>query len=269
MQTRTRKPALLGALALSLSVSLPAAVAAAERVVDIATPRGVTERLLVVEPDGEARAAVLLFAGGHGGLRIGPNGQIGWGKKNFLVRARRLLAARGLVAVVVDAPSDRQHDPFLSGFRTRRAHAEDIAAVIAWVRRETHLPVWLAGTSRGTVSAAFCAIDLAGSADGPDGLVLTSTILVDEHDTAVPDLDLGRLRIPVLLVHHVADGCRACPVGFLSRVERKLSHAARHETVTVSGGVDEGDRCEALAHHGFNGQEAEVMDAIAGFVLAR
>ena len=254
-------------LALALGLSAPLLAAAAERVVDVPTRPGVTVRLLLVDPDGPPRAAVVLLAGGHGGLRIGPDGRIEWGKRNFLVRARARFAAEGLLAAVVDAPSDRLHDPFLQGFRDRRDHATDLGAVIQWLRREAKVPVWLVGTSRGTVSAAFAAVAHAGTPESPDGIVLTSTILDDRHDVAVPDLDLGRLRVPVLLVHHAEDECRVCPPAFLPHVERKLG-ATRHETVLVSGGTTEGDRCEAVAHHGFNGNEADVVAAVARFVLA-
>jgi hypothetical protein len=226
----------------------------------------VTVRVLLVAPEGAPRAAVVLLAGGHGGLRLAPDGTMAWGRRNFLVRTRALFAAEGLLAAVVDAPSDRLHDPFLSGFRDRREHAADLGAVVGWLRREAKVPVWLVGTSRGTQSAAFAAVSLAGTPASPDGVVLTSTILDDPHGTAVPDLDLGKLRVPVLLVHHVEDECRLCPPAFLRNVERKLG-ATRHETRMISGGITEGDRCEALAHHGFNGNEAEVVRAIAAFVL--
>ncbi|MGT2490597.1 hypothetical protein ACU4GD_08910 [Cupriavidus basilensis] len=70
--------------------------------------------------------------------------------------------------------------PFLNGFRQSAEHAEDARAVIAWMRGHTSLPVWLAGTSRGTQSVAAIAIRLADGG-GPDGIVLTSTILREER----------------------------------------------------------------------------------------
>jgi hypothetical protein len=100
-------------------------------------------------------------------------------------------------------------------------------------------------------------------------VVLTSSILEDRHGTAVPELDLGKLRVPVLVVHHADDECKLCPPAFVSHIERKLGSTPRHEVRLVSGGVSEGDRCEALAHHGFNGNEAEVVGGIAAFVLAK
>ena len=126
-----------------------------------------------------------------------PNGSLKWGEGNFLVRTRQLFADQGLLVVVVDAPSDRQSAPFLGGFRQKPEHAADIKAVIAWRERAGTVQVAV-GTSRGTQSAAFIATALEGS-EGPDGLVLTSTILRDDKGRPVPAMPLGKVRIPVLV----------------------------------------------------------------------
>lgn len=61
----------------------------AERVVDIPTRPGVTQRFLLnVPPD--AKVAAILFAGGHGGLQITDAGALRFGRNNFLVRAAPL-----------------------------------------------------------------------------------------------------------------------------------------------------------------------------------
>ena len=89
------------------------------------------------------------------------------------------------MAVVVDAPSDRQRAPFLNGFRQTEEHAADLKATIAWARATAKVPVWLVGTSRGTQSAAYAATVLQG-ADAPDGVVLTATILADDNSARFP-----------------------------------------------------------------------------------
>src|SRR4051812_1904833 len=76
-----------------------------QQVVDIPTRPGVTQRMLVLKPP-QPKAAVVLLAGGHGGLQIFPNGSMQFGGGNFLVRTRELFAERGLLVVIVDAPSD-------------------------------------------------------------------------------------------------------------------------------------------------------------------
>jgi pimeloyl-ACP methyl ester carboxylesterase len=214
------------------------------------------------------KAAVVLLAGGHGGLQVFPNGSMKWGEGNFLVRTRQLFADQGLLVAVVDAPSDRQSPPYLAGFRQTAEHTADLKAVIAWLRESSKLPVWLVGTSRGTQSAAYVATELAGSG-GPDGLVLTSTILTETKGRPVPAMALGKLQVPVLVVHHTQDGCALCAFSETPALMAKLSHTPRSQLLTINGGDNKGDPCEAFAFHGFNGLEAEVVKQIAAWVVAK
>ncbi len=239
----------------------------AQQVVDIPTRPGISQRMLVLSPQ-EPKAAVILFAGGHGGLQIFPNGSFNWGDNNFLVRTRQLFADQGLLVVVVDAPSDRQSPPYLGGFRQRPEHVADIKAVIAWAREQAGVPVWLVGTSRGTQSAAHVAIELS-DAEGPDGLVLSSTMLTDDKGRPVTAMPLGELRIPVLVVHHERDGCSHCSFKDIPRLMEKLGSVPKKQLLSFKGGENRGDPCQALAYHGFNGLEREVVAQIAAWILAK
>lgn len=238
----------------------------ASGVVDIPTRPGVTQRILVVAPQ-STKAAVILFAGGHGGLQLTPEGNLGWGKGNFLMRSRQLFADRGLLTVVVDAPSDRQSPPFLTGFRQTSQHASDIKAVIAWIRGQAKIPVWLVGTSRGTQSVAYIATEL-DNPEGPDGIVLTSSILSDKKMLAVPALPLDKVTIPVLVVHHESDGCSHCLYSDIPSLMEKLSHSTRKALLPFKDGQSRGDPCEAMAYHGYNGIEPAVVEAITTWILA-
>jgi len=251
-------------LALAASIGLAHAT---QRVVDIPTRPGVTQRFLFEAPP-EPKAAVILFAGGHGGLQLDEAGAMRFGKGNFLVRSAPLFVAQQLAVAIIDAPSDRQSPPHLLGYRDTAEHAADIAAVIAWLRQTTQLPVWLVGTSRGTQSAAAAATRLRGSA-GPNGIVLTSTLLVDRRDVPVTDMPVDTLQIPVLLVHHEQDGCRATLASDVPRLMAKLARVPKKELVTFRGGESHGDPCEARAYHGFNGIEKQVVERIAAWILAR
>jgi dienelactone hydrolase len=239
-----------------------------QRVVDIPTRPNVTQRFLYLSPE-NPKAAVILFAGGHGGLRISQNGSFGWGKGNFLVRTRRQFAERGLSVAIIDVPSDRQSPPFLAGFRQTAEHVADIKAVIAWLRKQHNVPVWLVGTSRGTQSAAFIATQLDIKHGGPDGLVLTSTILVDDKGRPVTKMPLEQIAVPVLVVHHEKDGCKHCPYSEIPRLMKKLTAAPRKELLSFKGGENRGDPCEPYAHHGFNGLEKEVVGKIAEWIQGK
>ena len=238
------------------------------QVVDIPTRPNVTQRMVVIEPE-KPQAAVVLFAGGHGGLQIFSSTGFKWGDKNFLVRARQLFAAKGLTVAVADAPSDRQSPPYLGGFRQSPEHAADIKAVIAWLKQRADVPAWLVGTSRGTQSAAFIATQLAPADGGPDGLVLTSTMLADKRGRPVPQMPLGKIRVPVLVVHHKQDGCEFCKYGDLPLLMDKLAAAPRKELLTFEGGMNQGDPCEPMAYHGYNGIEEEVVAKIAEWIMRK
>jgi dienelactone hydrolase len=241
---------------------------AAQSVVDIPTRPGVTQRFLYITPE-QPKAVVILLAGGHGGLQIDSAGNFGWGAGNFLVRTRNQFAEQGLAVAVVDAPSDRQKNPFLNAFRQTPEHLADIKAAIAWLRQQTSLPVWLVGTSRGTQSAGYIATQGGPADGGPDGLVLTATILSDPRGRPVPAMPLQKITVPVLVVHHERDGCKHCAYSDIPGVMDKLGAASRKELISFKGGNNVGDPCEAMSYHGFNGLESQVVTRIAQWVLAK
>lgn len=238
-----------------------------QKAVDIPTRPGITQRILVLSPP-DPKAAVILFPGGHGGLQLFADGSLKWGEDNFLVRTRQIFADQGLLVAVIDAPSDRQAPPFLQGFRQTSEHAADARAVIAWIRDIAKVPVWLIGTSRGTQSAAYLATELTGP-EGPDGIVLTATILTDDKSRPVPALSLDKIRVPVLVVHHEHDGCQHCSFSEAPALMAKLGAAPKSQLLSFKGGVSKGDPCRAYAYHGFNGLERDVVRQIAAWVLAK
>lgn len=261
---RRIQPAWLLCLALC---HLGAAAQTTQKVVDIPTRPGVTQRFVHIAP-ANPKASVILLAGGHGGLQISDRGSYAWGSGNFLVRTRQQFADAGLAVAVIDAPSDRQSHPFLSGKRQTPEHAADVLAVIAWLKQQAPGPVWLIGTSRGTQSAAYVATEASRAQGGPDGIVLTATILTDSGGRAVPKMAMDKLAIPVLVLHHTQDGCKLCLFSDMPLLMDKLAATPRAELITVSGGDNQGDPCEAKAYHGFNGLEGEVVDKISRWLLS-
>lgn len=237
--------------------------------VELQTRPGVTQTYLLIEPEEPAPASAILFAGGHGVLKLGRvDGRLafGWGRSNFLVRSRDLFVEQGLAVAVVDAPSDRQDDTgMLYGFRTSSRHLADIEAVISDLRSRVPGPVWLIGTSRGTESAAHCAIH--GKA-GIDGLVLTATITKPTRKgMAVTRMDLERVRVPTLVVHHAADACKVTPAEGARWIVKGLRNAVKAELRLFEGGAPpKSSSCRALSAHGFYGIEREVVNAIASFI---
>jgi predicted alpha/beta-hydrolase family hydrolase len=259
-----RRRALAVVAAGALSVLIAGIAGAADDVRTVPARPGVTQSFILVRPAERPVAAVVLFAGGNGALRLG-SGRLALGG-NFLVRNRARFAERGLLVAVVDAPSDHAD---LDGFRTSAAHADDVRAVLAALRAEAAVPVWLVGTSMGTVSAANAAARL--TTGGPDGLVLTSTVTRQgrERQESVGDVRLKDIRVPTLLVHHRRDACPGTPYADTVGLMRDLRSTPRRELLTFDGGdAPQSGPCEARAAHGYVGLDAEVVEAIARWITA-
>ena len=246
------------------------------QVVTLATREGAETTYSLAGPSNSADAALVLLPGGGGFLDIDTHGCPRRLKGNSLVRTRSLSHSQGLVPALVDAPSDHQGPDGLGAFRTTPEHAEDLGQVIADVRHRTRLPVWLIGTSRGTISAVNAASRLTGL-QAPDGLVLTSPVTSGRigSDKAwvaqtVFSLDLEAIRLPVLAVAHAADKCIRTPPKLAAKITRR-TNGVREQHVTVTGGSGWNGpadviACKGRSPHGFVGQENEVIAGIARFV---
>ena len=164
---------------------------AAEEIVTIDSRPNVTVGVVVTAPDGNPGAAAILFAGGSGKLKLWKGR--GVRSKNFLVRSRSLFAERGVLTVTVDVPSDLRRDG-LNDVRDSAEHRADIAAIVRWVRSKTGAPVWLVGTSRGTVSLGH----LSGVLP-VDGAVFTASVteMSNRRPATALDGDLDRIKVPV------------------------------------------------------------------------
>jgi pimeloyl-ACP methyl ester carboxylesterase len=238
------------------------AAASAEDIVTLPTRGGVTQSFLVSAPDaGKTRALAILLPGGAGKVDLErESARRVLDRGNFLVRSRRLFLGEGIATAVMDAPSD-QFRGMDDGFRLGAAHAEDIGKVIAYLKsRFPGVPVFLVGTSRGTISAAS-----AGSRLGKevDGVVLTATVFLSSRGgPGLSQFDFSSVASPLLFVHHVNDGCRSTPYGMAKRL------AGRYPLLSVAGGSPASSGpCEAMSEHGFLGREADTVDAIAKWML--
>lgn len=223
--------------------------------------RGVTLPIMAVW-NKDAVATLVLYSGGGGGY--GAIGGDGWpASANFLIRSAKLFAGHRFNVVMVGRASDVNN---LDG-RTRIGdrHDQDNQAVLAFIRTKSAAPVWLVGTSMGTISVAAAAIRDGGR--NIAGIVLTSSITAYRIPGAVPAQDLEKIRVPVLVVHHERDACRSCTPWEAKAIAGKLKNAPVKKTVLVSGGTGEsGNYCEPMHFHGYIGMEKTVVDLIADWV---
>ena len=255
-----------------VAAAAAAAHAASSSLVAIQTPRGVKQAFILITPAEKPVASVVLFAGGHGALGLTGASSMKWGAGNFLVRSRELFAGRGFLVAVVDAPADRQTG-MNAIFRMGRGHAGDIGAVVAHLKKQADVPVWLVGTSMGTFSAAAGAIESKSA----DGLVLTSTItrskpdwkIAQSHRDGVASMALSEVTVPTLIVSHRKDGCDITPAADAPKLKSRLTKSKKVEVVLLDGGAKPvSEPCQAKSQHGYFGIEAQAVDAIAKFIKA-
>ncbi len=247
----------------------------------IPTRPSVTLPFDLVEPtSGPPAAVVVLLPGGDGVLHLSAQG-IGASADNFVVRTRQQYAAAGLVAAIPDVPSDRPQG--LDDFRATQAHADDLAALVQHLRGAyPALHVWLVSTSRGTISAAN-ALARYAPPQGPDRIVLTSSVTRIPPDAgdpediqSVPDY-VAKLSaaVPILMIDEASDACGASPplTGPGGAGAQALAKTLGDDPhfVLVDGGAtppDGADPCGGLSYHGFYGEDAAVVARIVAFIQA-
>lgn len=225
---------------------------------------GVLQPFLLLIPPRAPVAVAVLIPGGGGDIGLLPTGDMRNGQ-NFLIRSRGHFLDAGLAVAIIGLASDRVTFNF---FRSSPEHTADLAGVIAYLRRKLGVPVWLVGTSRGTISAAFAAARLALPA-GPDGIVLASSVTVHSRGTSVAEADLAAIRVPVLLVQDREDTCQVTPLSGARALLPRLVHAPARALIVINGGgPPEGLPCTALAYHGFVGAEVRTVRAITDWIKA-
>ena len=225
----------------------------------VPTREGVTTTLFW-ESAPDAKATVLLFPGGAGGF-----GKVEAGKAtglNFLVRSEPYFIANGFNVAIFGRPSDSQDLDYAD--RISETHMADVRKVLEFVKRQADVPVWIVGTSRGTISATAAAINLPGAIAG---VVLTSSVVSYKKPGAVPKQDLDQIKVPVLVLHHAKDACPLCQPFEVPAILRGLKNAPVKKEIMVSGGENPtGNVCEALHWHGFIGMEKEAVNQIASWM---
>lgn len=233
-----------------------------EKVFDLPTARGTTQRVLIDVPASPIGSVVLL-AGGTGDLKIDDSGKVRGLYNNQLVRSRALYVAAGYAVALPDIAADLKGG---DNYRGNASHGRDIALLIAHMRAIKG-PVALIGTSRGALSAAN--VMLKQSDALPDALVITSGVLLGASSSAEAQGDPARIKVPVLLVGHSGDTCRVTPPSGIPAYAARLTGSRKVDTLLLSGGAPaSGEVCEAQGPHGFFGMDQQVVDAVVAWLKA-
>jgi hypothetical protein len=242
-------------------------------------------RYVVHKPKQASKGIVVLIAGGV--LDTGIRGNAATGVvteagTNFLVRSAQIFADEGYTALTIDRPV-KELDPEAAEFgdnallwdhyRVASAkHAYDIVRVVA-AENATNLPLFLAGTSRGSLAISN---NMLGN-----GLLISSPVTVGEEVGGCPpnatcNLFIthstyprltpapGFVVVPVHVMAHEADACPVTPpdkARLLNNTLVALGVDSRFDMIQ-GGFADPGsDVCQSRHFHGFLGQENKAVKA--------
>ena len=243
---------------------------AQQEIVALPTRAGVTQSYFLTSIPKNLQAVALLFPGSGGVIQLRTeNEKIRFNQGNFLVRSRAESTKRGVVAALIDAPTDQQRGWGMSDdFRLGEKHLTDISAVVEDLeKRFSGVPLFLIGTSRGTISAAALA---ARFGQRTAGAVLTSTMFRQtpknskEPGQGLSKFDFVTIKVPLLFVHHVSDQCESTPYGEAARLSEK------YPLITVFGGASpQSGPCDAFSQHGYLGKESETVEQIVNWMLKK
>lgn len=220
---------------------------------------GGTERVLFAAP-ANPRAVLIMLAGGDGIVDIGETAASGRLAGNFLVRTLPLWTAQGFAVAILGSPNNQS----LMGQRHAPAYAAAIGQAVDFVRSRANAPVWLVGTSQGSIAAANGAARLGGKVAG---VVLSSSVSRrSQSGETVFDADLAAIAAPALIVANQGDTCGASPPADANTIASYLARSPRKEVIIAQSGDLRGDPCQASSPHGYLGIEPMVVQRIAQWI---
>ncbi len=208
-----------------------------------------------------ATATLLVFPGGGGGFgRV----EDGWPtSNNFLVRTTKLWVAEGFNVAIFGRPNDSDELGYED--RISDSHMQDVKAVLGWVKSKSSAPIWVVGTSRGTISTVSTLINIQDSQIA--GGVVTSSVVAYKKVGALPKQDLKIIKVPVLVYHHEKDACELCKPHEVPNILSGLKNSPIKKMMMVSGGSNPtGSPCEGNHWHGFIGMEAQAVADISTWI---
>lgn len=216
-------------------------------------------------PREAVKANLILMSGGSGG--IGYRDGIPQ-SDNFLIRSREHFAsgnplAKFNVALMGNSSDMRQLNPET---RAKNEHVTDIAALVAHIRTQNSAPIWLVGTSQGTISAAAAGIALGNKIEGIIfSAPITLPLLVP---TSLSQQPIHEIKVPAMVIFHEKDSCRTTRPEHGEAVLKRLSQSKPKKFLLISGGDSpSGEACQALHWHGFINMEAQAALVITNWIL--
>ena len=239
-----------------------AGAGSSETVFDLPLPGGAHQRVLLAWAP-HSRGTIVMLPGGAGDVGLARAGDIRH-DDNFVVRTRSLWNARGYAVLIPDT-IDRGN---LRGWRSTPAYARVIGRLVDFAHGRLAGPVFLLGTSQGSIAAMNGAAHArAGSIAG---VVLTESVSVMGHSgETVFSADPQAVRVPALIVANGDDRCAVAPPQMAGRIAAAMTASRDVQVVMVSGGTTRSaSDCGSPTPHGYFGIEDEVVDRIAAWLAA-
>lgn len=218
------------------------------------------QRILLATPP-HPRGTLVMLPGGSGNIGIMPDGSLKH-PHNFLIRTRAQWLKRDYAVLIPDTVDGKN----LRGLRSSPGYGRIVGALVEFAHDWVKGPVFLIGTSQGTIAA------MNGAARAPQGriagVVLTEAITVKggSHES-VFDAYPEKVRVPVLIFTNAKDRCRVTPPDMAEKIRERLTASPDVQIIRVSGGGDkDGNACGSLSPHGYFGIEVEVVSKIADWL---
>jgi hypothetical protein len=228
---------------------------------DLPLGGGTYQRVLFYGPKHGMRGIIVMFPGGAGDVGIERDGTIRH-DDNFVVRTRELWAQRGYGVVIVDA-IDHQS---MRGKRSTQEYAAVTQKILAFAHSVSNVPVWVMGTSQGSI-AAMNAASHAGHQELA-GVMLTESVSVlgKSHET-VFDARPQDVRAPALVVANRDDQCSIAPPSKAHEIADSMRNTPSTVLFVEGGIVKSSNGCSSLSPHGYWGIDGQVVDDIDKWML--
>jgi hypothetical protein len=219
-------------------------------------------------PAHQARASVVLMTGGNGLLSLDADGNVIDSTGNFLIRSADLFLRYGLNVMMADAlPA---HPAGLTqANRLSAAHAAELQGFINAALNRWGKPVWVVGTSNGSISTVTAAGFLP-ALSGLSGVIITSPVTqLTQANQPTFNVYASRITVPTLVAWHQDDHCTASPPAGSAALFALIPSGHKESRAFAHGHSVATDPCGAFSEHGYAGIEEQVVREIAEFIRGR
>lgn len=282
---RSRIVKCTSALVLLMLATASGQLLADEKIVEIESRPGVTQKFIFIKPE-QPKAAVVLIPGAWGKLDLGNFFGVTTINPDyapsFAVKSRKDFAKNSLMVAVIDSPSDRKKDGMGWGWRVTDAHARDIEAVVTFLKKQANVPVWLAGSSNASLSAANFVSRIGNG--GVHGLAIGAAMTNITPDNEFSPAFSARYRYgamsvsgldsftgPVLIYWHKDDECVLSPPADAPRLAGKFTKSQKVEVRYIERksypASSRTNPCLTGSIHDLNGVHEDAVEILVEYIL--